>query len=41
MVEKLFPAMNAQKQAGAIEAIANRKNVALASSPPTDPITLP
>ena len=41
MVEKLLPAMKAQKQAGAMDAIANRKNVALASNPPMEPITAP
>jgi hypothetical protein len=40
-VEKLLPAMNAQKQAGAIDASANRKKVALESHPPMEPITEP
>ena len=39
IVEKLLPAINAQKQADGIEAIANRRNIALASAPPSDPIT--
>ena len=41
MVEKLLPAMKAQKHAGAIEAIANRKNMAVARYPPTTEITEP
>src|SRR5260370_11036730 len=41
IVEKLLPAMNAQKQAGVTEANANRKNMALASHPPMEPMTAP
>jgi hypothetical protein len=41
MVEKLLPAMKAQKQAGAMEASAKRKKVALESHPPMEPITEP
>ena len=39
MVEKLLPAMKAQKQAGAIEAMVNSKNMAVARMPPIAPIT--
>ena len=34
MVEKLLPAIKAQKQAGGIEAIVKRKNMAVAIGPP-------
>ena len=34
MVEKLLPAMKAQKQADGMEAMVNRKNMAVASGPP-------
>ena len=39
MVEKLLPAMKAQKQAGAMEAMVNSKNMAVAMMPPMAPIT--
>jgi len=41
MVEKLLPAMKAQKHAGAMDAIANRKNIAVARNPPITAITEP
>ena len=34
IVEKLLPAMNAQKQAGVMQAMVNRKNIADARKPP-------
>ena len=39
MVEKLLPAMKAQKQAGTIEATAKRKNIVVARNPPMFPMT--
>src|SRR4051794_23118513 len=39
MVEKLLPAIRAQKQAGGTDAIANRKNIEVARNPPRDAIT--
>ena len=39
MVEKLFPAMKAVKQAGGMEAMANRKNMAVAMKPPMPEMT--
>ena len=40
MVEKLLPAMKAQKHAGPMEAIVNRKNIAVANTPPIDAMTV-
>lgn len=39
MVEKLLPAIMAQKQAEGIEAMVKRKNIAVASMPPMPAIT--
>ena len=39
IVEKLLPAISAQKHADGIEAIANRKNIEVASNPPREAIT--
>src|SRR5581483_4578634 len=41
IVEKLFPAIKAQKQLGVTEANAKRKNIKLAIPPPIAPITSP
>src|SRR6476469_386472 len=39
IVEKLFPAIRAQKHAGGTDAIANRKNIEVARKPPRDAMT--